>query len=172
MLSNPVEQHHWLRNFVGEWRVNSECATGPDSPPMKSSGVERVRMLGDLWIVLEGSFDLPHDAPGGGGTVTTLMTLGFDPLKNRYVGTWIGSPMTHLFVYEGELSESTDASGERVGILPLNTVGPSWTDPTKTARYQDVYELHGLDRRVLWSQIMNDDGTGTCFMTAHCQRVK
>jgi len=36
-----------------------------------------------------------------------MMTLGYDPQKKRYLGTWIGSMMSHLWVYEVEL----DASG-------------------------------------------------------------
>jgi hypothetical protein len=53
-----------------------------------------------------------------GGAATTMMTLGYDPHRKRYVGTWIGSMMTHLWVYGCEL----DAS-ERV--LTLNAEGPS-----------------------------------------------
>ena len=48
----------------------------------------------------------------GGGTATTMMTLGDDPQKKRFVGTWVGSMMTYLSVYDGELDaaeSSTDA---------------------------------------------------------------
>ena len=32
-----------------------------------------------------------------------IMTLGYDPQKKRFVGTLIGSMMTHLWVYDGAL---------------------------------------------------------------------
>ncbi len=29
------------------------------------------------------------------------MTLGYNPDTKRYLGTWIGSMMTHMWVYDG-----------------------------------------------------------------------
>ena len=46
-------------------------------------------MIGDLWLLAEGRSEMP-----GGGTGTMLITLGFDPARGRYVGTWVGSLMT------------------------------------------------------------------------------
>lgn len=55
----------------------------------------------------------------GCGRTTTLMTLGYDPQKQRYVRTWIGSMMTYLWVYDGgelDLAET---------VLRLNSEGPA-----------------------------------------------
>lgn len=134
---------------------------GPGQPTETARGRETVRMLGDLWLVFEGSGEMP----GGAGPMGYVMTLGFDPAKGKFVGSWIGSPMATLFVYEGEL----DVAGKS---LPLNTTGPSFTDPKKTARFQDVYEIHGADRRSMWSQSQNEDGSWTKFMSATYTRVK
>lgn len=54
---------------------------------------ESVRSLGGLWILAEGQSEMP-----GGGAATTMMTLGYDAQKQRYVGTWIGSMRTCLWV--------------------------------------------------------------------------
>ncbi len=163
MMSKPEQQHQWLKRFVGEWAFDSECFMGPDKPPAKSSGVEVVRMLGELWMVAE----MHSEMPDGGGPMSAIMTVGFDPVRGKFIGTWVGSPMTALFVYEGVM---TDSGG--VQTLPLNTIGPSWADPTKTTQYQDVIELHGDDRRVLWSQALGDDGQWMRFMTANYRRTK
>ncbi len=159
MQTEPTEQHRWLDRLVGEWAFESECVMGPDQPPMTGKGTERVRKLGDLWIVCEGEGSVP-----GCDQMSSLMTLGYDPMKERFVGNWIGSPMAYLFVYEGELS----ADG---GTLPLNTIGPSFDDPAKLAKYQDVIEMHPDGRRVLHSQLLKDDGSTMRFMTATYTRV-
>ncbi|MDX2132238.1 MAG: DUF1579 domain-containing protein [Planctomycetota bacterium] len=178
MMTPPQKQHEWLRRFVGEWTSEFECVMGPDQPAMKSKGREVVRMVGDLWVVFEGEGEMP-----GGGTMTSILTLGFDPAKGKFVGSWIGSPMATMFVYQGEFTRGGGnwgggpASGDVPGsadvqVLPLNTVGPSWADPTKQANYQDVIELHGPNKRLLWSQAQGDDGAWTRFMTGTFTRVK
>jgi hypothetical protein len=43
------------------------------------------------------------------GPATTMMTLGYDPPKRRFVGTFNDSMMTHLWVYDGAL----DAAGNQ-----------------------------------------------------------
>jgi len=55
---------------------------------------EVVQSLGGLWIVAKGG-EIPD-----GGTGNTIMTLGYDPQNNRYVGTFIGSMMMHLWILQ------------------------------------------------------------------------
>jgi len=160
MQAKAEKQHEWLRQFLGSWAFEGECVMAPDQPPMKSSGTESVRMLGDLWIIAESSGKMPD-----GSTMNAIMTLGYDPVKKKFVGSWVGSPMTCLFVYEGELD-----AAERV--LPLNCEGPSWEDPSKTMRYQDVWELHPDGTRVLRSQGLGPDGKWVQFMSATYRKMK
>ncbi len=80
----------------------------------------------------------------GCGSVTTLMTLGYDPQKQRYVGTWIGSMMTYLWQYDGELD-----AGET--MLTLNSDGPAMTDDEKIGKYKDVIEFKSDDHCIMTS---------------------
>jgi hypothetical protein len=98
-----------------------------------------------------------------GGPATTLFTLGHDPAKKRFVGTFLGSMMTNLWIYDGGL----DAAEK---VLTLDTEGPSFTDPNKTARYQDVIEVVSDEHRILSSQVLGDNGQWRRFMTAHYRR--
>lgn len=159
MMTGPEKQHEWLRQLVGRWEFDAECVTGPGEAPMKGHGVEVVRMIGDLWAVGESTGEMP-----GCGPMTSIITLGYDPARAKFVGTWIASVMSKMFLYEGVL----DASGR---VLPLDTTGPSMTDPTATARYQDVIELHPDGRRTMWSQMLKEDGSWVRFMTANYRRV-
>jgi hypothetical protein len=103
-----------------------------------------------------------------GGSATMLMTLGYDPAKNRYIGTWVGSMMSHMWLYEGEL----DSSGK---VLTLNAEGPDMSPGAtagKLTRYKDVIEIKAADHRSLTSHCLGDDGKWQEFMTAHYRRVK
>jgi len=160
MQAKSQKEHEWLRQLLGQWTMTSECEGAPGEPPTKSSGTETVRALGDLWIVCEGRGEIP-----GGGPGEMLMTLGYDPEKKAYQGTWAGSMMTTLWIYRGTL----DTSGK---VLALDTEGPSFKNDGKTARYQDVITLKSPDERTLHSQVLQPDGSWKRFMTATYRRVK
>jgi hypothetical protein len=158
MFAPAQKEHAWLQKLVGNWTFESECVGEPGQPNSKQHGTESVKSIGDLWIIGEGQGDMP-----GGGTARMMITLGFNPVRNRFVGTWVGSMMSHLWVYDGEL----DASGR---VLTLNSEGPSFTDPTQLAKYQDIIEVISDDHRTLTSRSLGPDGSWTRFMTAHYRR--
>lgn len=160
MKTEPQNEHHWLQKFVGEWTYETEVTMEPGTSPEKSTGTESVRSLGGLWILAQGQGEMP-----GCGAATTMMTIGYDPQKKRYVGTWIGSMMTHLWVYDGQL----DASQK---LLTLNSEGPAMSAEGKMAKYKDEIEFKNDDHRVLTSHVLGDDGKWYGFMTAHYRRQK
>ena len=160
MKAEPQKEHLWLQQLLGEWTCESEMQMGPGQPPLKSTGKESVRGLGKLWVLCEGSGQMP-----GGGLATMLMTLGYDPEKKAFIGSWAGSMMTHMWIYRGTL----DAEQK---VLTLDTEGPSFAGDGKLARYQDMITLKGKDERELSSQVLQDDGTWRRFMTAKYRRVK
>jgi Protein of unknown function (DUF1579) len=161
MKAEPQKEHQWLHKLVGEWTYEADAPTQPGQPPAKVTGTESVRSLGALWVLAEGRGEMP----GGGGPATTLMTLGYDAAKKRYVGSWIGSMMTNLWLYDGEL----DPTGR---VLTLNSEGPGMADDGKTARYKDTFEFKSDDHRVLTSRVQGDDGTWQQFMTVEYRRKK
>lgn len=158
MRAEPSKEHEWLHRLVGEWTFEAEAMMAPGELPAKTAGTETVRSLGGLWTVAEGEGEMP-----GGGTGTSIMTLGYDPQRQRFVGTWIGSMMTHLWVYEGSLD-----AGERV--LTLESEGPGFSGDGTLAKYRDVIELKSDDHRVLTSHVQGEDGGWQPFMTAHYRR--
>lgn len=156
-MEEPQAEHLWLRKLLGEWTSEMEM-TMPDAPPERSTGTESFRSLGGLWILGEGKGSMP-----GGGTLNSMLTLGYDPRKNRYVGTWIGSAMTQLWVYSG----TVDATGK---VLTLDSEGPAMTPGGGTAKYRDTMTFKTDDHRVLTSEMLGDDGKWQRFMTANYRR--
>jgi hypothetical protein len=160
MFAEPQQQHQWLEKLVGEWSFESECIMGPDQPPSKHTGSESVRSIGGLWTIGEGRGDLPE-----GGQMTTILTLGYDPRIKRFVGTFIASMMTHMWLYNGSL----DAAGK---VLTLDTEGPDFSGGPDLVKYQDIFEFISDDHRVLKSRLQGSDGKWNHFMTAHYRRKK
>jgi hypothetical protein len=157
----PQKQHQWLQKLVGEWTFEGEAPSKPDQPLEKFRGTERVRMLGGLWLLAEGHGEMP-----GAGEATSLLTLGYDPEKASFTGTWIGSMMTHLWVYEsGEL----DAAQK---VLTLHSQGPNMAAEGKLTRYRETMALEGDDQRVFTSHMLADDGKWEQVMTMTYRRKR
>lgn len=160
MHVEPQKEHQWLQRLVGDWTFETEILMSPDQPPEKCHGTESVRSIGDVWVQGEGRGEMP-----GAGIGITQMTLGYDPAKGRFVGTFIGSMMTNLWVYEGSLDEATNT-------LTLETTGPSFTELGKQIPYRDMIELKDNGERILTSSVRGEDGSWQRIMTAIYRRTK
>ena len=156
--TEPRAEHRWPQRLVGEWTFEGEAAMAPGTAPERFLGAERGRPIGGLWIQAEGQGEMP-----GGGAATTLTTLGYDPRRKRYVGTFIASMMTHLWIYDGAL----DAAAR---ILTLDAEGPDMAVEGKLDKYQDVTELKSDNHRLLTSRVLSAGGTWATIMTAHYRR--
>lgn len=159
-MPQPQDEHRWLHRLVGRWQGEGECVMGPDQPPMKNRMTETVRSLGGLWVIAEGE----GEVPGESGTAHSVMTLGFDPARGRFAGSFIASVMTHFWVYDGAL----DAAKQ---VLTLDAQGPSFADPKVLVPYQDIIAFEGEDRRSLTSRVRSADGSWTHFMRAEYRRI-
>ena len=153
------KEHEWLGRLVGEWSYEAEAATGSDAPPERSTGREIVRSLGGLWIVGQGEGEI-----AGGGIGETILTLGYDTVRGRFAGTFIGTMMSYLWVYDGELDPAGNA-------LTLNTEGPSFTAEGEMARYEDVIRFESDDHRLFTSRCMGGDGKWHEVMTMSYRRI-
>jgi flagellar basal body rod protein FlgB len=84
--------------------------------------------------------------------------------SDRYVGTFIGSMMTHLWIYNGTL----DAAGK---VLTLDTERLNFAENAMT-KYQDIIEFVSPNHRMMTSKILAENGNWLEFMTAHYWRQK
>lgn len=153
-----TEQHRWLQQLVGDWTYESTVAMGPDETETYT-GMDRVKALGEFWIVAEGEGEFPGDGPA-----KMVVTLGYDPRRKRFTGTFIHSMMSYLWHYDGELD------GTR-RILTLESTGPSMNGAGATARYRDVIEIVSESQRMFSSYALREDGKWHEFMSARYTRV-
>lgn len=158
-IPEATSEHHWLLQLVGDWDFVSECRMGPDQPPSKSTGTQKTRALGALWT-LGGMEMAGPDFPA----MQSLFTLGFDPQRSKFVGSFVASCMTFHWLYEGTL----DAERR---VLTLNTEGPSFSGDGTMANFQDIIEVVDHDTYLFSSRLQNSDGSWTMFMNGtHTRR--
>jgi hypothetical protein len=158
MAPEPAPEHAWLQRMVGEWTMAGECQMGPGQPPERTRGSEVVRAIGALWVVGEGTC---ATTDGGGGT--NIITLGFDPQKQRFVGSFVNSMMPMLWIYEGTLDAAQ-------GVLTLDCDGPDFAHPGRMTKYQDVVTLTPDGRRLLASSVLGEDGRWHPIMQSEYRR--
>ncbi|MCC6494612.1 MAG: DUF1579 domain-containing protein [Pirellulales bacterium] len=154
----PQKEHQWLQKFVGQWNTKTEI-TLPGQDPMTVEGTESVKSLGGFWIVADLKCDLGDQQMHG------IMTVGYDPQSEKYIGTWIDSMGSHLWKYEGDVDES----GKK---LILNSEGPCPMKGGQMAKMRDVVEFHDDDTRTLTSYAQDDDGKWQSFMKMTVTRKK
>lgn len=155
----PTKEHEWLQQFVGEWKSNSKCEAGPDMPAMECSGKISSRMLGGFWVINEMTSDLP------GMSMMGIQKIGYDPTKKKYVGTWVDSMTSHLWIYEG----TVDETGK---ILTLEAEGPNFMAGGEMAKFQDIYEFKSKDELAITSRMLGPDNKWIIFMQGTGKRVK
>lgn len=159
LIPKPSDEHRWLLQLLGNWEFEHECSMGPDKPPMKTRGKQATRALGELWILSEIVGPLPD-----GGEAHSLITLGFDPIQGRFVGSFVSSCMTNLWPYIGSL----DAAKR---ILTLDSQGPSFANDGNILKYQDIIEIIDCDHHTMTSRCQGQDGVWTQFMYGQYVRV-
>lgn len=144
----PLPEHNLLHKLVGEWTFEGLCNMGPDQPPMANKGTASIRSLGGLWILASWNVQGDERDPG----VESMLTIGFDPEKVRFVGTFVADCMPGLWVYDGQL----DPTGR---ILTLDTEGPSMMPEAAGAvvPYRDIYEFVSDDEHKLRSEMKAGD---------------
>ncbi|MBI3119252.1 MAG: DUF1579 domain-containing protein [Candidatus Hydrogenedentes bacterium] len=156
----PQKEHEWLQQLVGEWTSEWE-ASMPDSTPVKFHGTESVRAIGGFWVLAEGTNTMPDMlAP-----MLSELTLGYDPAKGKYVGTWVDSMTSYLWTYQG----SVDEAGK---VLTLDTEGPCPMKGGQMTKFKEVLEIKSKDEKVFTSSIQEDNGAWTKMLTIDYKRKK
>ncbi|MCC7369849.1 MAG: DUF1579 domain-containing protein [Chloroflexi bacterium] len=143
-MEKPQAEHEWLQKFVGEWESVTEMSCGPTGEPVKATGTMSIRSIGGFFIHGEATGVMPD-----GDSMISFMTLGFDAQAGKYVGTWFGSMMTKLWVYDAT------REGEK---LILASEGPSFEAPGKTTMYHDIVELVDDNHHTLTARFQGQDG--------------
>ncbi|MRG95698.1 DUF1579 domain-containing protein [Polyangium spumosum] len=160
MKPEPKKEHRWLQKLVGEWTYEHEMEMEPGKI-VKITGTEVVRPMGDIWVLCEARGEMP-----GGDTGHMLWTFGYDPQKKAFVGTFIGSFMEYMWIYDNGTLDAEEK------VLTLHTEGPDFSAPDKMTKFKDIIELKSDDERVLRSEMLGQDGKWSEVMSQTYRRKK
>jgi hypothetical protein len=158
-MPKPSKEHELLSQFAGDWEVTAETVALPNVEPLKCEGTESAKMVGGFWLVGQ------TEASMMGMKVNSLLTIGYNPTKKKYVGTFVCSADSTLWEYEGTM----DDDGKK---LTLTTEGPSPLDPSKTGQYREELELTDKDHKTFTSYMQGEDGKWVKMVTMSYTRKK
>ena len=156
-FTKPQKEHDWLQQMVGQWETDSEYAVGGET--RKDKGTANIRSIGGLWVQAE------LDGSLFGQPVKSIYTLGYDPEKQIFVGTWIDSMTTSLSMFEGLV----DDSGK---ILTLETEAPSPFEKDKTTTFRQVIEIKDKNHQTLTAGLLGPEQKWVTVITIEYRRKK
>jgi hypothetical protein len=134
----PTRQHEAMARDVGVWDGETTTWSAPGAEPTKDKGAETNKMLGKLWLTSE------YKGTFMGQEFIGHMQLGYDPLKKKYVGTWVDTVSPFLFTLEGDY----DVASHTLTMMMHGTSAMTGQPETAKAvtRYIDdnnkVFEMH------------------------------
>ncbi len=156
-MPQPGPEHDVLKQDVGNWDATIEMFPGPNQPPMLSKGTSTSRLLGGFWLVDEFKATLMGMPFEGHGTT------GYDPLKKKYIGTWVDSMTPGL-----NLSEST--WDEKAKTMSGTNEGPG--PDGKPSKSEGVTQWQGPDKKVFSMYAPGPDGKNALMMRITYTRKK
>ena len=97
----PTKHHAILKKDAGTWDAEIKMWTAPGTEPMVSKGTDVGEMFGEFWVMSKFSGSVM------GMEFEGRSTLGYDPEKKKYVGTWCDTMTPTMSFMEGTYDEST-----------------------------------------------------------------
>ncbi len=156
-MPQPQPEHKFLERFVGDWTSKAEVQGEPGQPPMECQGEQECKMMGPFWIVCSSKGEAM------GQKVQSIMQLGYDAKKQKYVGTWSDSVTGYMWHYEGTVDGDT---------LTLLTEGPLMNDFNKMGKYREQIQFLSPDHYQFNSAVDNGAGEWNTIMIADYKKKK
>ena len=92
----PGPEHKVLESYVGHWTAKVTMQMDPSQPAEVTEGTS------DGELILGGRFaQVVHHGSAMGMPFEGRMTLGYDNLAKKYVGSWVDNMGTGIYRYEG-----------------------------------------------------------------------
>lgn len=103
-LPTPSDEHKLLQESVGKWNVKCTYYMDPSQPPMECDATETIESVGPFYTASR------FESRFGEMPFLGSATLGYDPHKEKWVGTWISNMGPEFYYFEGDY----DADAKRL----------------------------------------------------------
>ena len=154
--ATPSPEHEKLQSKIGVWDV--DCFYSMNLPePVQAKGRETIEALGAFWTV--GRFEVELH----GSSILGRSTLGWDPHKLAYIGTWMDSATPFFYYFEGHFDEAGTVlklEGDNTDPISKNLV-----------LYRSEEEYSDNDHRVLSLFVESKPGFETQLLRYEYTRI-
>lgn len=155
--ARPAPQHARLKADVGTWDATMTFSDGQGGT-VEAKGVSVRKMpLGEFWLIDTYQGTVMGQAFKGHGTT------GYDPVKGKFVGSWIDSMSPSMMVFEGDYDET--------GKI-LTMVGDGIGPDGKPAKHRLVTTIVNADEQRFEMFVTMPDGKEVKTMTIVYERRK
>ena len=133
--AQPSKEHQFLKEMEGTWNATMKFNMPGAPEGAEAKGVETTQMIGGFWAVFDIKFDslMGHPWHGHG-------TMGYDPDKKKYIGTFIHSATPYMTTGEGTM----DAAGK---VLTMNYEGMG--PDGKMGKMRETFEKKDKDNALM-----------------------
>jgi hypothetical protein len=154
-MPQPTAEHKLLKEHAGTWKVACKFYMDPSQPPMETSAVEKVDMIGEFWTVSR------YESQMMGMPFHGSATMGYDPQSKQYVSTWVDSMMPTLCTFQGKQKGDT-----------IELTGEFFSCMTNSVLKHRTTEKHlGKNERIFEMFCTLPDGKEIKMMTNHYKRA-
>lgn len=154
MGPGPTEYHARVMEDLGTWKGEGKMYM-PGMPATSFTGMEVNTKLGEFWLVSKFTTEMM------GMPFEGLATAGYDPQKEKFVGTWIDVMNPTMSVMEGTLEDGA--------IVYHYEQYNSMTG--KSERVKSVNTRTQDGKRTFKSYTIGEDGSETLGMEIHYTKV-
>jgi hypothetical protein len=155
----PGPEHKVLDPLVGTWNAKVKFWMDPSKPPQESEGVMKRQWIMDGRFIQE-----KYEGKAFGSTFQGMGLTGYDPLKKKYVGTWIDSLSCAIMIVHGDYDAKTKTlTSYSDDIDPYTGI---------KMKSRDVFRFVDDDHQVMEMYRTPEKGEEKKVMEIHYTRVK
>jgi len=159
-LMVPTPEHMEMAREVGVWEGEAKLWPAADAEPVISKGKETVKLLGQMWLVGQYEGDMMGMPFHGQSQLT------YDPMKKKYVGTWIDSLAPVMMTMTGDYDAQTNTLTMMMEGIDAMTGKPGkWKSVTR-------YESEDAKTFEMYMPVEGQDGKWWKMMEIKYQRQK